>query len=186
MMIQELGADAGADTERFSMSLDQKDRGLGTRASARSAISGAAVTLTLAFLSQVALGVSDATAAPVQAPVRVVALRTEYKENPLGIDSRKPRLSWQLQASGRGVVQSAYQVRVAASEGALRSGSPLLWDSGRVASDESIQRTYDGPALRTRVATPGGTTERGLIALEEHGLRDVARAAVDAVVEATR
>jgi len=45
---------------------------------------------------------------------------------------------------------------------------------------------YDGPALRTRVATPGGTTEKGLIALEEHGLRDVARAAVDAVVEATR
>jgi pyrroline-5-carboxylate reductase len=36
------------------------------------------------------------------------------------------------------------------------------------------------------VATPGGTTERGLIALEEHGLRGVARAAVDAVVEATR
>ena len=45
---------------------------------------------------------------------------------------------------------------------------------------------YDGPALRARVATPGGTTEKGLIALEEHGLADVARAAVDAVVEATR
>jgi pyrroline-5-carboxylate reductase len=45
---------------------------------------------------------------------------------------------------------------------------------------------YDGPALRTRVATPGGTTERGLIALEEGGLREVTRAAVDAVVEATR
>jgi pyrroline-5-carboxylate reductase len=45
---------------------------------------------------------------------------------------------------------------------------------------------YDGPALRARVATPGGTTERGLITLEERGLRDVARAAVDSVVEATR
>ena len=45
---------------------------------------------------------------------------------------------------------------------------------------------YDGPALRTRVATPGGTTERGLITLEERGLREVTRAAVDAVVEATR
>jgi pyrroline-5-carboxylate reductase len=48
------------------------------------------------------------------------------------------------------------------------------------------QYDYDGPALRTRVATPGGTTEKGLIALEEHGLDDVTRAAVDAVVEATR
>ncbi len=45
---------------------------------------------------------------------------------------------------------------------------------------------YDTEAVRSRVATPGGATERGLISLEERGLRDVCRAAVDAVVEATR
>lgn len=45
---------------------------------------------------------------------------------------------------------------------------------------------YDGPELRARVATPGGTTEQGLQRLEEHGLRDACRAAVDGVVEATR
>jgi len=45
---------------------------------------------------------------------------------------------------------------------------------------------YDTEAVKARVATPGGTTERGLIALEERGLGDVCRAAVDAVVEATR
>jgi pyrroline-5-carboxylate reductase len=44
---------------------------------------------------------------------------------------------------------------------------------------------YDAEALRARVATPGGATERGLIRLEERGLRDVCRAAVDAVVEGT-
>jgi pyrroline-5-carboxylate reductase len=53
-------------------------------------------------------------------------------------------------------------------------------------ADYLARHDYDGPALRTRVATPGGTTEKGLIALEEHGLGDVTRAAVDAVVEATR
>jgi len=53
-------------------------------------------------------------------------------------------------------------------------------------ADYLAQHDYDAPALRTRVATPGGTTERGLIALEERGLRDVTRAAVDAVVAATR
>jgi pyrroline-5-carboxylate reductase len=53
-------------------------------------------------------------------------------------------------------------------------------------ADYLAQHEYDGPALRARVATPGGTTERGLHTLEERGLRDVARAAVDAVVEATR
>jgi pyrroline-5-carboxylate reductase len=53
-------------------------------------------------------------------------------------------------------------------------------------ADYLAQHGYDGPALRMRVATPGGTTEKGLIALEEHGLGDVTRAAVDAVVEATK
>jgi pyrroline-5-carboxylate reductase len=53
-------------------------------------------------------------------------------------------------------------------------------------ADYLARHDYDGPALRTRVATPGGTTEKGLIALEEHGLGDVTRAAVDAVVEATK
>ena len=53
-------------------------------------------------------------------------------------------------------------------------------------ADYLARHDYDGPALRTRVATPGGTTEKGLIALEERGLRDVTRAAVDAVVEATK
>jgi pyrroline-5-carboxylate reductase len=45
---------------------------------------------------------------------------------------------------------------------------------------------YDTETIRTRVATPGGTTEQGLLLLEERGLRDVCRAAVDAVVEATQ
>ena len=45
---------------------------------------------------------------------------------------------------------------------------------------------WDAGALRRRVATPGGATERGLIRLEEEGLREVCRGAVDAVVEGTR
>jgi pyrroline-5-carboxylate reductase len=45
---------------------------------------------------------------------------------------------------------------------------------------------YDTEAVKLRVATPGGTTEQGLIRLEERGMREVCRAAVDAVVEATR
>jgi pyrroline-5-carboxylate reductase len=48
------------------------------------------------------------------------------------------------------------------------------------------ENEWDGEALRTRVATPGGATERGLIRLEEEGLASVCRAAVDAVVEGTR
>jgi pyrroline-5-carboxylate reductase len=44
----------------------------------------------------------------------------------------------------------------------------------------------DTEALRVKVATPGGVTERGLLKLEEGALRAVCRLAVDTVVEATR
>lgn len=48
------------------------------------------------------------------------------------------------------------------------------------------EHDYDTETIRTKVATPGGATEQGLIRLEERGLRDVCRAAVDSVVEATK
>jgi len=80
--------------------------------------------------------------------LRIKDLRTEYKENPLGIDSLKPRFSWKLQSDARGVVQSAYQIRVAESEADLNAGK-TIWDSKRVNSDQSIHRTYDGPPLKT-------------------------------------
>lgn len=44
----------------------------------------------------------------------------------------------------------------------------------------------DAAGLRGRVATPGGVTEKGLALLEERGLRDDFRDAVDLIVEATR
>src|SRR5262245_39639971 len=64
-----------------------------------------------------------------QSTVSVSALRVEYKENPLGIDVLKPRLSWQLDADHRGVMQSAYQIQVASGENDLVAGRKLLWDS---------------------------------------------------------
>ena len=91
----------------------------------------------------------QAFAAKRQTPLRVVGLRTEYKENPLGIDARKPRLSWRIESDGRGVVQSAYEIRVARSERGLQAKGERVWESGKVSSDESIQRPYDGPALRS-------------------------------------
>ena len=84
----------------------------------------------------------------VQPALKLARLRTEYKENPIGIDALRPRLSWQIQSDARGVVQSAYQIRVATTERGLQ-GTSLAWDSGRVASDESIQRGYEGPPLKS-------------------------------------
>jgi alpha-L-rhamnosidase len=82
-------------------------------------------------------------------PLAVKNLRCEYKINPLGIDVRKPRLSWELASPERGTVQTSYEVRVAASEGELAKGK-LIWDSGKQSSDASIQVEYGGPALESR------------------------------------
>ncbi|NLP11484.1 alpha-L-rhamnosidase, partial [bacterium] len=79
----------------------------------------------------------------------VTHLTTEYMVDPLGMDELHPRLAWQLLSDQRGVGQSAYQIRVAASAAALKKSKELLWDSGKVASDASIHVVYEGPALTT-------------------------------------
>jgi len=83
-------------------------------------------------------------------PTGIDALRVEYLENPLGIGELHPRLSWQLHSSARGVAQSAYEIRVARNEASLSAGEELVWDSGKLASSQSIQQSYAGPELQSR------------------------------------
>ena len=80
-------------------------------------------------------------------------LRCEYLANPQGIDVPQPRLSWVLQArdpAARGLHQSAYQILVAASPASLAQDKGDLWDSGKVASDETVGIAFAGRALRSR------------------------------------
>ena len=82
--------------------------------------------------------------------IRAADLRCEYLANPLGMDVAHPRLSWVIEAvhpSGRGLKQSAYRVLAASSEQALDTGAADLWDSGKVASDQSAQIEYGGKSL---------------------------------------
>ncbi len=82
-------------------------------------------------------------------------LRCEYLCNPLGIDAAQPRLSWQLQTddpAARGESQTAYRILVASSEKALGADQGDLWDTGRVASDQSQLVRYQGRTLASRQA----------------------------------
>ncbi len=83
--------------------------------------------------------------AAAQAGVRVEQLRCEYLDNPLGIDTPQPRLSWILTSDERGAKQAAFQILVASSEAALKTGQADFWDTGKVASDETAQIRYAGP-----------------------------------------
>src|SRR5262245_325953 len=77
----------------------------------------------------------------------VTELRCENLRNPQGIDATKPRLSWLIKSDVRGERQTAYQVLVASSEQLLKAERGDLWDSGKVASDQSIQLAYAGREL---------------------------------------
>ena len=76
-------------------------------------------------------------------------LRCEHRENPVGIDVATPRLGWELTSSARGGMQSAYQIVVGDDAAAVGKGVGLLWDSGRVASDRTIDVAYAGAGLKS-------------------------------------
>ena len=85
-----------------------------------------------------------------QRPAAPYRLRCEYLENPIGLDTRVPRLSWALGDDRRGARQTAYQVLVAASAEDLAGDRGTVWDSGRVESPQSVLVPYGGPELRAR------------------------------------
>jgi len=80
----------------------------------------------------------------------VFDLRCEQLDNPLGIDAVRPRLSWKLDSNRRGQNQTAYEILVAGAENSLRRGEADLWDSGKVASDDTVEIYYSGAPLTSR------------------------------------
>src|SRR5262245_5140886 len=81
-------------------------------------------------------------------------LRCEYRNNPVGMDVARPRLSWTLEAlptAARGLTQSAYQVLVASSPEKLAQQQGDLWDSRKVTSDQQNQVEFAGRPLTSRL-----------------------------------
>ena len=67
--------------------------------------------------------------------MKAIRLKSEHLENPLGIDVRKPVLTW---SDTDGVTQTAYQI-------IAFSNDEEVWNTGKVASS-AMQAVYDGPA----------------------------------------
>ncbi|MGI5989484.1 MAG: family 78 glycoside hydrolase catalytic domain [Lachnospiraceae bacterium] len=74
--------------------------------------------------------------------MKAVRLRTEYLYNPICLDIKRPRFSWNLEG---GISQTAFRILAADAE----NGS-VLWDSGRVESASMTNVPYGGVALRSR------------------------------------
>src|SRR5215831_19863767 len=82
-------------------------------------------------------------------PAAPTGLTCEYLTDPLGIDVLQPRLAWVPNHSQRGQRQTAYQVLVSESVGALSRGTGDQWDSDKTSASNSIQVAYQGAPLRS-------------------------------------
>lgn len=78
-----------------------------------------------------------------ETPLGVRNLRCEYKVDPLGIDVRNPRLSWELTSTEKGVLQTRYEVQVTTAK------QRVVWETGTVSSDTSNELAYAGTALES-------------------------------------
>ncbi|HEY5585078.1 MAG TPA: family 78 glycoside hydrolase catalytic domain [Ruminiclostridium sp.] len=79
--------------------------------------------------------------------IKVIKIRCEYKENPIGIDVLYPRISWQLKSDVRSTVQSAYRLQVSKDENFV---SNVVWDTEKVESEQSIHLEYKGITLESK------------------------------------
>lgn len=67
-------------------------------------------------------------------------LTVEGRREPLAVEGSQPRFSWKLSGSRRGCRQCAYRLLV-------KQESGVSWDSGKVASDQTLHIPYGGAAL---------------------------------------
>lgn len=72
--------------------------------------------------------------------MRAVRLRTEYLRNPIGIDIRRPRLSWNCEG---GIRQTAYQI-------IAKVNGETVWNSGKMESSTMTHIPYAGRELHSR------------------------------------
>lgn len=91
------------------------------------------------------------TIQPDSKPAAVVTgLQCEYASHPVSVETSAPRMSWITETKGQNWKQSAYQILVASSLEKLAKDDGDLWDSGKIASQNSIQIPYIGRTLRSR------------------------------------
>lgn len=89
---------------------------------------------------------ADSTITYDLAGLRPARLRAEWLDNPEGLGTPRPRLSWIVTSEETNQRQTAYRILAARTREAL-DRDDALWDSGRVASAETLNIEYRGAAL---------------------------------------
>ena len=72
-------------------------------------------------------------------------LTVDLLDDAVGIDNTAPKFGWKLRSEERNFIQEAYQIRVCD-----RFTNTVLWDSGKVNSEENSFISYKGKQLQSR------------------------------------
>jgi alpha-L-rhamnosidase len=72
-------------------------------------------------------------------------LTLDHKINPVGIGNKQPRFSWKITGTGNNILQTGYLLKVATDN----KFSNVVWQSGRIASGESVLQPYLGSDLKS-------------------------------------
>ena len=86
---------------------------------------------------------------PVSAVLLPNKLTCEYRSNPVGIDTKLPRLSWQFELEGRNQQQTAYEILVSDRLQDINDVTRSQWASGKILSNQNSLIEYNGKQLQS-------------------------------------
>ncbi|MBB6731016.1 alpha-L-rhamnosidase [Cohnella zeiphila] len=82
--------------------------------------------------------------------MRIVGMKVEGREHPLGLDCPAPGFGWSYEESAeRSVLQSAYRIRVYSDEAREAANDADVWDSGKRDGRDQASIVYEGSALQS-------------------------------------
>lgn len=105
------------------------------------------LVLCLGMLAQTGLTAFAAERQENTAPEAPTGLLMDLMEQPFGISTEHPSMSWIVNDADANEVQTAYQILVADSQAKIDADQGNIWDSGKIESNESSNALYAGPAL---------------------------------------
>ena len=76
----------------------------------------------------------------------IYELKSEYLVNPIGLDNKKPRLSWKIKDSRRGAIQKSYEISVGTDSVKVALGKGSHWNTGKIDKDKQLV-IYNGNKL---------------------------------------
>ncbi len=99
------------------------------------------------LLTAMALSTGVCRAAVENTPTGLMCELMAHPERTAITDSQ-PDFSWVVNSPAKNELQTGYQILVASSESKLNANTGDLWDSGRVASSQSVAVEYKGAPLQ--------------------------------------